>query len=69
MIPIIGARKPNQIIDSLVCIEWALSPVQMERLDLASHIELGFPHDFLSSPFVREAVHAGMFNAIRNHRV
>jgi aryl-alcohol dehydrogenase-like predicted oxidoreductase len=68
VIPIIGARKLSQITDSLGCIEWGLLPPQLERLNDASRIELGFPHDFLASPFVREVVHAGMYDAVLNHR-
>lgn len=68
VIPIIGARKLSQVTDSLGCTEWALSPSHVERLNHASQIELGFPHDFLASAFVREVVHAGMYDAIINHR-
>lgn len=46
-IPIIGARKLEQLQDNLACVEWELTPEQIAYLDAASAIELGFPHDFL----------------------
>jgi aryl-alcohol dehydrogenase-like predicted oxidoreductase len=47
VIPIIAARTAKQLADNLASLEWTLSPEQLERLDKASHIDLGFPHDFL----------------------
>ena len=68
IIPIIGARRLDQLEQNLGCLDLVLSPAQLERLDQASHIELGFPHDFLASPFIREIVYAGLYGAIENHR-
>ncbi|PSB53520.1 aldo/keto reductase [Chamaesiphon polymorphus] len=53
MIPILGATKLEQLQDNLKCLEVKLSPEHLQRLDRASQIELGFPHDFLSSEMVR----------------
>jgi len=47
--PITGARKPEQIKDVLGATEVTLSEEQMTRLHEVSKIELGFPHDFISS--------------------
>jgi aryl-alcohol dehydrogenase-like predicted oxidoreductase len=47
VIPIIGASKVTQIEDNLQCIQVALLPEHIERLNAVSAIELGFPHDFL----------------------
>ncbi|KAF0095683.1 MAG: putative oxidoreductase aryl-alcohol dehydrogenase like protein [Puniceicoccaceae bacterium 5H] len=47
--PIIGARKLDQLKDNLACVDWELAPEQVQRLDDVSAIELGFPHDFLQS--------------------
>lgn len=47
--PITGARKPEQIQDVVGATEVTLSPEQMARLHEVSKIELGFPHDFISS--------------------
>ena len=59
VIPIIGSRKASQIKDNLGCLEVTLTPAQHERLDEASKIELGFPHDFLHGPLARSFVTAG----------
>src|ERR1700681_950421 len=44
VIPIIGARKIAQVKDNLACVGVKLTPAQIERLDTASQIEMGFPH-------------------------
>lgn len=46
VIPIVGARTREQIEDSLGALDVELSAGQLERLDEAGRIELGFPHDF-----------------------
>ena len=46
VIPIIGARKLEQFKDNLSSLTLELTPDQVARLDAASSIELGFPHDF-----------------------
>jgi aryl-alcohol dehydrogenase-like predicted oxidoreductase len=51
IIPIIGSRKESQIKDNLACLEFQLSNEQMKKLNEISKIELGFPHDFLTSWF------------------
>ncbi|HEY6722992.1 MAG TPA: aldo/keto reductase [Polyangiaceae bacterium] len=56
VIPIVGARKPEQISDSLGSADVQLSPEQLERLDAVSRPELGFPHDFLASSGVQDMV-------------
>jgi len=68
MIPIIGARNAGQLKDSLGALDFKLNDEQMKRLDTTSHIELGFPHDFLSQDFIRNIVFAGTYDLIDNHR-
>jgi aryl-alcohol dehydrogenase-like predicted oxidoreductase len=58
-IPIIGARKLAQIKDNLDCVTLKLDASQVERLDRASAVELGFPHEFYSKDMVRALVYAG----------
>jgi aryl-alcohol dehydrogenase-like predicted oxidoreductase len=48
--PIIGARTPAQLQDNLAALDVTFSDDHIARLDEASRIELGFPHDFLASP-------------------
>jgi aryl-alcohol dehydrogenase-like predicted oxidoreductase len=57
-IPILGARTAAQLEDTLGCLDFALEPAQRTRLDEASAIALGFPHDFLARPYVRDLVSA-----------
>jgi aryl-alcohol dehydrogenase-like predicted oxidoreductase len=47
VIPIIAARTERQLADNLTSLDWQLTSEQLERLEAASHIDLGFPHDFL----------------------
>ena len=65
MIPIVGARRAEQLQDNLGVLEWTLTAEQMGRLNAASAIDLGFPHGFLDgNPYVFVAT----FNKIDNHR-
>jgi aryl-alcohol dehydrogenase-like predicted oxidoreductase len=57
--PILGARNIDQMKDNLGALEFSLDKAHVERLDEVSAIELGFPHDFLAGPFVREIIHGG----------
>lgn len=59
VIPIIGSRKAHQLEDNLGCLEVSLAPTQMQMLDEASKITLGFPHEFLQMPVLRAGVTAG----------
>lgn len=68
VIPIVGSRKVSQLKDNLACLNVTLTPEHLQRLDLVSQIELGFPHDFLASDTIRERLYGGTFNAIDNHR-
>jgi aryl-alcohol dehydrogenase-like predicted oxidoreductase len=65
-IPIIGGRKLAQIEDNLLAVDFTIPPELLKRLDAASHIELGFPHDFLRSPIVRDFAFAGQLGKIEN---
>jgi aryl-alcohol dehydrogenase-like predicted oxidoreductase len=57
--PIIGARTVKQLEDNLGAAEVALSEEQRSRLEAASAIELGFPHDFLARPLTRSVMFRG----------
>jgi aryl-alcohol dehydrogenase-like predicted oxidoreductase len=46
IVPIVGARRREQIEDSLGAVDLELTADELERLDAVSRIELGFPHDF-----------------------
>jgi len=68
IIPLLGARKVEQLQDNLGALNVTLSPEHMKRLGEASAIDLGFPHDFLAGNEVRDLVYGGTFNQIDNHR-
>jgi aryl-alcohol dehydrogenase-like predicted oxidoreductase len=67
MIPILGASKLEQLQDNLKCLDLTLSPEHLQKLDRASQIELGFPHDFLASEMVRGNLFSGTYDSI-DHR-
>lgn len=56
MIPIVGARKVEQIADTLGAPDVVLDDEHQQRLDEVSQITLGFPHDFLASDGVLDLV-------------
>jgi aryl-alcohol dehydrogenase-like predicted oxidoreductase len=64
MIPIIGARSEKQLKDNLGCLDFELTSDQIERLNEASPIDLGFPHSFLGSDHVRGLIFGKTFNQI-----
>ena len=64
IIPIIGSRKAHQMADNLACVDVTLGAAQLEKLDTASKIELGFPGDFLHGPLLHGFVTAGNDDAI-----
>lgn len=69
VIPIIGSRKVKQLEENIACVEFELSPEHMQRLNEASAIELGFPHDFLSSSMVQDFGFGGAIAKIDNYRL
>jgi aryl-alcohol dehydrogenase-like predicted oxidoreductase len=68
VIPIVGARTEAQMRDSLGALEFELSSDELTRLDDASRVELGFPHDFLASDQIRQVIFGDQFDRIRCHR-
>ncbi|MBW8728179.1 MAG: aldo/keto reductase [Inquilinus limosus] len=59
--PIIGARTAAQLEDNLGALDVVLSDDQRARLEAASAIDLGFPHEFLVRPLTRNV----MFGDVR----
>jgi aryl-alcohol dehydrogenase-like predicted oxidoreductase len=54
--PIVGARTLKQLEENLGALDVILAEVHRARLEEASTIELGFPHDFLARPSIRDAI-------------
>jgi aryl-alcohol dehydrogenase-like predicted oxidoreductase len=64
IIPIVGARKIEQLQANLRIVDIRLPEAEVQRLDEASKIELGFPHDFLEKPMVRAFTFGGLGDRI-----
>jgi aryl-alcohol dehydrogenase-like predicted oxidoreductase len=64
VIPIVGARRLEQFRDNLACLDVRLDDAQVGRLDAASRVELGFPHDFYARDMVKALVHGGLGDRI-----
>lgn len=59
VIPILGARSVKHLEDNLGCLDFVLSPEQMQRLENVSQIDLGFPHNFIASDMVQQTLNGG----------
>jgi aryl-alcohol dehydrogenase-like predicted oxidoreductase len=64
VIPIIGARKLSQLQDNLASLDMSLSTEQVQALDEASQIDLGFPYSLYGKEFVRAIAYGGMRDQI-----
>lgn len=51
--PVLGVRTMDQLEDNLGALELTFDDDQIARLDQASSIDLGFPHDMLASSMQR----------------
>jgi len=68
IIPILGARTLGQIQDNLASLDFALTEDQLQRLNAASAIESGFPHDFLAREGVQQVIYGDTLPLIDHHR-
>jgi aryl-alcohol dehydrogenase-like predicted oxidoreductase len=64
VIPIIGARKLSQLQDNLASFDLSLSTEQVQALDEASQIDLGFPYSVYGKEYVRAVAYGGMRDQI-----
>ena len=64
VIPIIGARKLTQLQDNLASLDLQLSREQVQALDDASQIDLGFPYSMYAKEFVRGIAYGGLRDKI-----
>jgi len=67
-IPIVGARKVDQIQDTLGSAGVRLTQSQRDKLDAVSRTELGFPHAFLQSNAVRDLIHSESRTRLQGRR-
>jgi hypothetical protein len=54
--------------DNLGCLDLELSSDQLEALNEICKIELGFPHNFLSSDMIKNLIYGDVFSRIDYHR-
>ena len=60
VIPIIGARRLAQLGDNLASLDLELSAAQLQSLDAASRVDLGFPQEFYAKDLVRSLRYGGV---------
>ena len=56
---LLGASKLEQLEDNLGSLNAVLSPDQNKQLDAISRIEMGFPHELLESPMIKQRISGG----------
>jgi aryl-alcohol dehydrogenase-like predicted oxidoreductase len=68
VVPILGATKDEQLRDNLASIDVSLDAGQLERLDAASRVALGQPHDMLRQEVTIEKVYSSRWQGIDDRR-
>lgn len=68
VIPIIGARKLEQLKDNIGALDLRIPDAAMQRLDAVSAVELGFPHDFVLRPGAQKMIYGGMVHEIEGNK-
>ncbi|RJP76853.1 MAG: aldo/keto reductase [Candidatus Zixiibacteriota bacterium] len=69
IVPILGARSEAQMRENLGCLDFDLSDEQLDDLDEASSIEMGFPHDFWAREGIQKIVYSGKVDDIDDHHI
>jgi aryl-alcohol dehydrogenase-like predicted oxidoreductase len=64
VIPILGARKLDQFLDNMGCLDLVLGEDDRRRLDEVSKVDMGFPNAFLERKTVRDFLHGGTWEQI-----
>lgn len=60
LVPILGPRTAAQLADNLGALDVTLSAAQLERLDRAGAVPLGFPHEMLANERNRARLAGGL---------
>lgn len=68
ILPILGVRRMSQLQDNLASLDLTLSAEHLRRLDEASRVPLGFPHDFLESSGPRGLIYGRTYDLTDDHR-
>jgi aryl-alcohol dehydrogenase-like predicted oxidoreductase len=66
-IPILGNRSLVQLQDNLGCLGLTLEEKHLKMLDEVSRIDLGFPHEFLERPNIKQIIFQGADKLIDRH--
>ncbi len=67
-IPIIGSRTVEQLADNLAAVDVSLSDGQLARLNKASEIALGFPHEFIQGDTLLSVQSGGFWDRLDRPR-
>jgi aryl-alcohol dehydrogenase-like predicted oxidoreductase len=67
-IPIVGARRLDQLQQNLAAVDFQIPLTQLDRLNTVSSVDLGFPHDVLRSDMVRDMLYGNVGHLIDDHR-
>ncbi len=59
--PIVGAKNADQLKDNLGCLDFELTPEQIEKLDEVSRVPHSFPYDFLAKDNIRSIIFGNRF--------
>lgn len=46
--PLLGARRPEQLADNLGALDVVLTDEARQRLETATHFDIGFPSNFIA---------------------
>ncbi len=57
---LLGASKLEQLENNLDSLNTHLSPDQIKRLDAISRVDMGFPHQHLANPTLRQTISGGV---------
>ncbi|CAL9410651.1 1-deoxyxylulose-5-phosphate synthase YajO [Streptomyces sp. enrichment culture] len=68
IVPIIGATTEKQLADNLAATSVTLGKEERARLEKASRVEPGFPHDFLRFPAMTEQIYGDHWQQVEDRR-
>src|SRR6266404_7613151 len=57
---LLGASKLEQLENNLGSLTTHLGPDQIKRLDEISRVEMGFPHEHLANPMIKQMISGGV---------
>lgn len=64
VIPIVGATRPEQLIDNLAAVDLTLDSATLAELDLASAIDMGHPYQMVGWEMQMALGYGGVFDQI-----